>query len=302
MKKICFLLLMFFLCGFLSAKENLDLSLKRVSDDVSARVSSKMILCVLNFDSQSKEMGEYIRDELISSFSENPNIRIVTRHHMDKVNKELDYQTSGYVSDETALSLCQRLGAQSIVFGQLSELDNGYTLQVKMLDVETGSYALLKKYEISRSSRTEQLLHHSATIYKSSLGFISEANKNSLSNVSPAAGVSFDYSATRQFSLGARVLVSYDFLEKKNTIYAIEPLAFARGYLVSPTGEPSAGLFVESQGGGDIVLVNNEIKMAVSAGLSLGFRLVAGSFYFEPILRGGYPYMFGAGLGAGVRF
>lgn len=139
-------------------------------------------------------------------------------------------------------------------------------------------------------------------VYKSSLGFIAEANKNSLSNVSPAVGISFDYSATRQFSLGAKVLVSYDFLEKKNTIYAIEPLAFARGYLVSPTGEPSAGLFVEGQGGADIVLVNNEIKKAFSAGLALGFRIPIGDFYFEPILRGGYPYMFGAGIGAGFRF
>lgn len=85
---------------------------------------------------------------------------------MDKVNRELDYQYSGYVSDATALSLCQRLGAEEIVFGQLDELDNGYILHVKMLDVETGSYALFKKYEISRSSKTEQLLHHAATIYK----------------------------------------------------------------------------------------------------------------------------------------
>lgn len=301
-KTLCIIINFILLAVSLSAKENLDLSLKRVSDDVSARVSSKTILCVLNFDSQSKEMGEYIRDELISSFSENPNIRIVTRQHMDKVNKELDYQTSGYVSDETALSLCQRLGAQSIVFGQLSELDNGYTLQVKMLDVETGSYALFKKYEISRSSRTEQLLHHAATIYKSSLGFIAEANKNSISGIAPAAGISFDYNATRKFSLGAKVLVSYDVFEKESTVYAIEPLGFLRCYLVSPTGEPSAGLFLEGQGGGEIVLVNDEIKMALSTGLALGFRVVTGNFYFEPILRGGYPYMFGAGLGFGFRF
>ena len=107
---------------------------------------------------------------------------------MDKVNRELDYQYSGYVSDATALSLCQRLGAEEIVFGQLDELDNGYILHVKMLDVETGAYALFKKYEISRSSKTEQLLHHAATIYKSSLGFVAEGNKNSISHVSPASG------------------------------------------------------------------------------------------------------------------
>ncbi|MBR1721405.1 MAG: hypothetical protein IJ727_02800, partial [Treponema sp.] len=300
MKKILFLLIFAFLLFSTSlfAREKLDVALQRVSSDVSARISQKTILCVLDFTSKSKEMGEYIRDSLISSFSENPNIRIVTRQNMDKVNRELDYQYSGYVSDATALSLCQRLGAEEIVFGQLDELDNGYILHVKMLDVETGSYALFKKYEISRSSKTEQLLHHAATIYKSSLGFVAEGNKNSISHVSPAAGISFDYGFFRRLSLGVKALVSFDALEKDNTIYTIEPLGFLRWYVTSPTGEPSAGLFVEGQGGAEVILVNDEIKTTASGGLSLGFRITAGNSYLEPALRGGYPYLFGAGLGA----
>ena len=173
---------------------------------------------------------------------------------------------------------------------------------MKMLDVETGSYALFKKYEVARSSKTEQLLHHAATIYKSSLGFIVEANKNSLSHVSPAAGISFDYSVARRFSLGVKALVSYDALEKDNTIYAIEPFAFARWYVVSPTGEPSAGLFVEDDVGPELLLINSDIKTVVSAGVALVFRIPLANFYFEPVLRGGYPYMFGAGLGVGFRF
>lgn len=301
MKK--FILLLVFCFSFpIFAKEKLDVSLQRVSSDVSVRVSSKTILCVLDFASKSKEMGEYIRDSLISSFAENPNIRIVTRQNMDKINKELDYQYSGYVSDETALSLCKRLGAQEIVFGQIDELDNGYILHVKMLDVETGSYALFKKYEVARSSKTEQLLHHAATIYKSSLGLIVEANKNSVAGVAPAGGISFDYSVTRRFSLGVKALVSYDAFEKDNTIYAIEPLGFLRWYVVSPSGEPSAGLFVEGQGGAELLLVNSGFKTAGSAGMALGFRIPAGNFYFEPVIRGGYPYMFGAGVSAGFRF
>jgi hypothetical protein len=40
-----------------------------------------------------------------------------------------------------------------------------------------------------------------------------------------------------------------------------------------------------------------------SAGLSLGWRFLFGRFFFlEPCIRGGIPYLFGAGLSAGVRF
>ena len=56
------------------------------------------------------------------------------------------------------------------------------------------------------------------------------------------------------------------------------------------------------RGGGEILFVNDSVKLAVSAGGALGFRIVAGNFYFEPTLRGGYPYIFGAGLGLGFRF
>jgi hypothetical protein len=40
-----------------------------------------------------------------------------------------------------------------------------------------------------------------------------------------------------------------------------------------------------------------------SAGLSLGWRFLLGRLFFlEPCIRGGTPYLFGAGLSAGVRF
>lgn len=87
MKKSFTTILLFLSILFqLSAKENLDIALQHVSEDISRRVSAKTILCVLDFTSKSKEMGTYIRDSLMESFYENPNIRIVTRENMDNTN------------------------------------------------------------------------------------------------------------------------------------------------------------------------------------------------------------------------
>lgn len=302
MKRILFFVLALFVVLPCFARQNLDETLVQVSKDIAARCEKREVIAILDFAADAEEMSAYISSQLTAMIFEHSTLQVVTRQHMDKVEKELDFHISGAVSDSTALSICERLGAHAIVFGALDELDNKYLLQVKMLSVATGSYALFKKYEVARSSRTEQLLHHAARIYKSSLGFIVEANKNSVSGISPAGGISFDYSLTRKFSLGVKAIVSYDSFEKDNTIYAIEPLGFLRWYVVSPTGEPSAGVFVECQGGAELLLVNSDFKTAVSAGLALGFRIPLGNFYVEPILRGGYPYMFGAGLGAGFRF
>jgi len=40
----------------------------------------------------------------------------------------------------------------------------------------------------------------------------------------------------------------------------------------------------------------------MSAGLTLGWRFFFGRMFAEPFIRGGYPYIAGAGLSAGIRF
>ena len=302
MKKVLSLIFSILIClqGF--AKQNLDDAILAISNDISAKCAKNDILAILDFATQTDEMSSYINSQLISTISETSSLRIVTRQHMDKIESELKFQSSGLVSDSTALSIGERLGAHSIVFGSLEELDNKYMLQVRMLDVEHGAYSLFKTYEITRSAKTEQLLHHAATIYKSSLGVMAEVNKNSISMVAPAAGISFDYSVFRKISLGIKTLISYDAFEKENSILSVEPLGFIRWYVVSPSGEPSAGLFIEGQGGPELLFVNSSVKSSVNAGLSLGFRLTLQNFYFEPSIRGGYPYLFGAGINTGFRF
>jgi hypothetical protein len=41
----------------------------------------------------------------------------------------------------------------------------------------------------------------------------------------------------------------------------------------------------------------------ISIGLGVGWRFLLGNLFFiEPAIRGGFPYIVGAGLSAGVRF
>ena len=160
------------LCSFIFAQEKIDSIMLKVADDVTSKCNSKTILCILDFNSPSKDLSEYIQTELTSQVTEN-GMKVVTRSNMNKVDNELNYQLSGFISDETALSICKRLGANAIVFGQIKELDNKYNLQVRLLDVETASYILFKTYVFSRSSKSEQLLGRAANYYKTSIGILS---------------------------------------------------------------------------------------------------------------------------------
>jgi len=71
----------------------------------------------------------------------------------------------------------------------------------------------------------------------------------------------------------------------------------------------NSGLFLQTNAG-QAVFFRREKGLSipgqwglVSAGLSAGWRFLLGNnFYFEPVIGGGYPYFFGAGMSAGVRF
>jgi len=69
-----------------------------------------------------------------------------------------------------------------------------------------------------------------------------------------------------------------------------------------------SGPFLQFMGGptfynnGEIAAIPSEFGM-ISAGLSFGWRFIfVDRWFVEPSVRGGYPYLFGAGVSAGVRF
>ncbi|MBB5226914.1 hypothetical protein DYE50_01925 [Treponema ruminis] len=287
------------------SENGIDETLVDVSSDICSVCSQNEIIAVLDFNAETVDMSNYLSNSLASNLSQNGKVRVVTRQHMDKIEKELDFQMSGYVSDSTALSICERLGAKAIIFGQFEELENQYTLQVKVLDVETAAYNLFKFYKIARSPKTEQLLGRAATYRKSAFGIIAETNKNCIEMIAPAGGISFDYSLSRKFSIGVKAFLSYDINGKNsddNTAVTFEPLGSFRVYTTSPIGDSSSGMFIEGLFGGAVLFINDETKTVPSAGISLGIRQPFGATFIEPYLRVGYPYLFGAGLQFGLRF
>jgi len=302
MKKYFLLFILILSSLFCFSQEKIDYTIDKIANDIVSPLNEKTILCILDFSSPKKEMSSYIQTQLISNITETGKVRVVTRSNMDKIDNELKYQMSGLVSEDTALSICKRLGASAIVFGQVTELDNKYNLQVKMLDVETGSYLLFRTYTFSRSSKSEQLLGRAANYCKTSLGVIIEANKNSIIYVSPAVGLYFDYNIFRKLTVGANAIVSYDAFNQQNTIYSLEPLAILRYYLVSPSGEPSTGLFIQAEFGVDLIFTNSDFNHVIDAGGGIGFRKEFSNLYVEPSVRFGYPYLFGAEMIMGIRF
>lgn len=302
-KRIFIIIITILLSSSVFAKTSIDQAITNAAVDITDKCNAKSILMIDDFESPTPAMTLYIREQLADTiFAEDGLIQIVTREHMDKIEKELKFQNSGVVSEKTILSVAERLGARFAIFGKLEEFNSGFILRVRMLDVKTGAYLFRKTYEFGYSQKTAQLLGNASSYKKVAVGGIGEINKNSIEFVAPAAGLSFDFSLWRKFSIGAKVLLSYDYHEKQNQILTIETLGTLRYYIVSFSGEPISGIYLEAQAGASSLLVDSKLKTVLNAGGAAGYRFTLGSFYVEPEIRFGYPYMCGAGLAAGMRF
>ncbi len=122
-KRIIILTISFLLSRQLFANTTIDGAITKAAVDITEKCDAKSILVIDDFESPSQAMTLYIREQLADSiFAEDGLLQIVTREHMDKVEKELKFQNSGVVSEKTILSVAERLGARFLVFGKLEEL------------------------------------------------------------------------------------------------------------------------------------------------------------------------------------
>ena len=123
-----------------------------------------------------------------------------------------------------------------------------------------------------------------------------EWNMNSRENFAAGAVLGFDYSFGSSFAVGFNVTGSTNF----DSIVVLEPAAMFRWYFL---GSNNTGFFAQADAGAYLVFEDSEVTPMFLGGLRGGFRLPLGSWFFiEPFGRVGYPFMFGLGVLAGVRF
>ena len=127
------------------------------------------------------------------------------------------------------------------------------------------------------------------------LGAGLEVNMNNYKNVAGGAALGLDFTLPRSFAIGLSATASF-----KTALTAIEAAAMLRRYF------GSKGFFVQADAGVLFYMEDEyreQAKPMVSGGLRAGFRLPLGAtLYIEPYARGGYPFMFSAGVLFGARF
>jgi hypothetical protein len=107
--------------------------------------------------------------------------------------------------------------------------------------------------------------------------------------------ISTDYGIIPNLALGIKFGSSHNF----DRIMTLEPEFFARWYFWNKKG---LSFFTQAGIGASIIFEDAVPHPAVLGDLEVGLRIALQRWYVEPYLRGGYPFIWGAGICAGYRF
>jgi TolB-like protein len=151
-----------------SKADELDLAIRDASDYLNENIPQKSKIVILNVQSDSAALSDYIIDELIANAVNDKIFQVVDRQQLDLIRKEQNFQWSGEVDDKHALEIGKFFGAQTIVSGKVSQIAERYRFTIRALNVQTAQVQGQNNFNIAAGKTITALMNSKGGSSKSS--------------------------------------------------------------------------------------------------------------------------------------
>ena len=140
MKKLIIFIGLLLCAGFAFAAD-VQTALKETAEQFSASLKEKSVVAIIGIYSESPALSEFMLDELTLQFVKLKKLTIADRANLEAIKKEMSFQLSGEVGDESIQQLGAKIGAETVIQGTLKQLGKSarYTLTIRALDVTTAA-------------------------------------------------------------------------------------------------------------------------------------------------------------------
>ena len=129
------IILLLFTGGLFAQQMNLDTVLEDSAWIVEEAVPAGITVAILNFDSSSEALSEYVLTELAAKLYAGQLVTVIERQTILPVAREMNLNLSGDVSDQSAQAIGLRLGAQSVVSGSLTDMGDFHRARIRIIHV-----------------------------------------------------------------------------------------------------------------------------------------------------------------------
>jgi len=114
-------------------------------------------VAIVAFESESDTLSDFIMEEFTAALVA-LRIEVADRQNLGAVFMEMDFHMQGYVSDETAMSIGQFLGAELVITGQLWDLGPVRRFAANAVHVETATRSSARRLEVRNDRDFRQMV------------------------------------------------------------------------------------------------------------------------------------------------
>lgn len=115
---------------------SLDEAIEQSAFKVIEELPSGARVAIVAFSSEHNSLSNYIMDELTGVLIDR-GLEVADRRNLVHIYRELNFQMSGDVSDETAASIGKFMGARYVITGQFIKAGGRYRYRLSGINVET---------------------------------------------------------------------------------------------------------------------------------------------------------------------
>lgn len=119
------------------ATTGIEGAINRACGDLVNELPDNSTIAVINISSNDRETSVFVVDEVEFQLVDARRFTIVDRKTLDTIRSEQNFQMSGDVSDASAVSIGQMLGANIVITGNITGTGSMQRLSIKALDVRT---------------------------------------------------------------------------------------------------------------------------------------------------------------------
>ena len=118
--------------------DELNTTIRVASNYFNGNIPQGSRIAILNIQSDSPALSNYIIEELIGNAVNDRNFAVVDRQRLDQIRAEQIFQWSDEVDDRQALEIGRLSGAETILSGTVNQIGSTYRLSIRVLDVQSG--------------------------------------------------------------------------------------------------------------------------------------------------------------------
>ena len=146
------------LCVHAAFAIEIEAALAETADQFSKTLKAGSTIAIIGISSDTEAMSDFMLDELTVNFVKQRKLKVADRANLAAIKKEMNFQLSGEVGDDSIQQIGAMAGAQTVIRGNMKPLGDTYLLVIHALNVTTAAVEDIYRTRIDVNETVQLLL------------------------------------------------------------------------------------------------------------------------------------------------